>query len=192
MQYQPNTLRRSSQRTFITLEYQNYGKLCVTWFVRVFGFLQQVGLTFVPWHRGSFFVGKIFINARILQDPFLVGIPLIRVIRGAQDVSLYIHAWRPSKATSDLSKVYLSPSASFRQLLILSMHSGCLVQESLISRRTYQPWDETVNFMVSLFTNAQAKLSGSIGPSALPRVYQTLRITLITTNASTSMTVDGS
>ena len=119
MQYQPNTLRRSSQRTFITLEYQNYGKLCVTWFVRVFGFLQQVGLTFVPWHRGSFFVGKIFINARILQDPFLVGIPSIRVIRGAQDVSLYIHAWRPSKAMSDSSKVYFSPSASFCQLLIL-------------------------------------------------------------------------
>ena len=39
----------------------------------------------------------------------------------------------------DSSKVYLSPSASFRQLLILSMHSGRFIQVSLISRRTRQP-----------------------------------------------------
>ena len=48
-----------------------------------------------------------------LAGSFLVGIPLIRVSRGAQDVSLYIHAWRPSKAMSDSSKIYLSPLASF-------------------------------------------------------------------------------
>ena len=36
-----------------------------------------------PWHRGLFLVGKIFINARILRDPFLVGISLIRVSCGA-------------------------------------------------------------------------------------------------------------
>ena len=58
-------------------------------------------------------MGKIFINARILRDPFLVGIPSNRVSCGVQDVSLYIHAWGPSKATSDPSKVYLSSSASF-------------------------------------------------------------------------------
>ena len=82
---------------------------------------------------------KIFINAYILQDPFLVGIPSIRVSRGAQDVSLYIRVWGPSKAMSDPSKVYLSSSASFLQLLIPSMHSSHLVQESLISRHTRQP-----------------------------------------------------
>ena len=71
-------------------------------------------MTFVPWHKGLFLVGKIFINMRILRDPFLVGIPSIRVSRGAQDVSLYIHTWRPSKAMSNPSKVYLSPSDSFR------------------------------------------------------------------------------
>ena len=78
-------------------------------------------------------MGKIFINARILWDHFLVGIPSIRVSHGAQDVSLYIHVWGSSKATSNPSKVHLSPSASFRQLLILSMHSGRLIQVSLIS-----------------------------------------------------------
>ena len=82
-----------------------------------------MGLTSVPWHRGSFLIGKISINTRILRDPFLVGIPLIRVNHGVQDVSLYTHAWRPSKAMLDSSKVYLSSSASFRQLLIPSMHS---------------------------------------------------------------------
>ena len=99
------------------------------------GFLQQVGLTFVPWHEGFFLVEKIFITTHILRDPFLVGIPLIRVSREAQDVSLYIHAWRPSKAMSDSSRIYLSPLASFHQLLILSMHSGHLIQVSLILRR---------------------------------------------------------
>ena len=95
-----------------------------------------MGLTFIPWHRRLFLVGKIFIYVRILRDPFLVGIPSIRVSRGAQDVSLYIHARRLSKAMSDPSKVYLSPLASFHQLLIPSMYSGCLIQASLILRRT--------------------------------------------------------
>ena len=66
-----------------------------------------------------------------------------------------------------------------------------LFQASLISRCTRWPWGETVGFMV-LFMGAQAMSSGLLGSSALPWVYQTLRITLITTNASTSMTVDGS
>ena len=65
---------------------------------------------------------------RILRDPFLVGIPLIWVNCEAQDVSLYIHVWEPSKATSDPLKVYLSSSASFRQLLIPSMHSSRLIR----------------------------------------------------------------
>ena len=73
------------------------GKLCVPWFVRVLGFLQLVGLTFVPWHRWFFLVGKIFINAHILRNPFIVGIPSIRVNRGAQVVSLYTYLWSQSK-----------------------------------------------------------------------------------------------
>ena len=81
-------------------------------------------MTFVPWYREFFLIGKIFINMHILRDPFLVGIPSIRVSRGAQDVSLYIHAWGPNKATLDPSKVYLSPSASFHKLFSSSMHSS--------------------------------------------------------------------
>ena len=54
-------------------------------------------MTFVPSHKGFFLVGKIFINARILQNPFNVGIASIRVNRGAQDVSLYTYSWSPSK-----------------------------------------------------------------------------------------------
>ena len=85
---------------------------------------------------------KIFINAHILRDPFLVGIPSIRVSRGPQDVSLYIHVWGPSKATLDPSKVYLSPSASFCQLLILSMHSSHLIQGALVGLEVepLAPW----------------------------------------------------
>ena len=98
------------------------GELSIPWFMRVLGFLLLVGLIFIPWHRGLFLVGKIFINVCILWDPFLVGIPLIRVSHGAQDVSLYVHGWGPRKATSDPSKVYLSLSASFCQLFSLSMH----------------------------------------------------------------------
>ena len=56
------------------------------------GFYSSVELTSVPWQTRSFLVGKILINARILQDPFLVGILLIRVNHRAQDVSLYTHA----------------------------------------------------------------------------------------------------
>ena len=81
--------------------------------MRVLGFYSSIGLTSVPWHRRPFLVGKIFMNACILQDPFLVGIPLIRVNRGVQDVSLYTHVWSSSKAMSDPSEVYLSISASF-------------------------------------------------------------------------------
>ena len=77
------------------------------------GFYSNVELTFVPWRRGSFLVGMILSNTRIVQDLFLVGILLIKVNRGVQDVSLYTHAWGPSKALSDLSKVSLSPLASF-------------------------------------------------------------------------------
>ena len=84
-------------------------------------------------------MGKILINERILWDPFHVGVPLIRVSRGAQDVSLYIHAWGLSKATSNPSKVYPSPSTSFHQLFSPSIHPGRLIQASLISRRTYRP-----------------------------------------------------
>ena len=66
-------------------------------------------MTSVSWHRGPFLIGKIFINTHILQDPFLVGIPLSKVNCGAQDIFLYTHVWGPRKVMLDPSKVYLSP-----------------------------------------------------------------------------------
>ena len=46
-------------------------------------------MTFVSWRGGSFLVGKILINLRILRDLFLISVPLIRVNRKVQDISLY-------------------------------------------------------------------------------------------------------
>jgi len=82
-------------------------------------------LTSIYWQRGSFLVGKILINACILNDPFLIGIFLIRVNRGAQDVSLYTHAWRSSKAMLDPSQVSFSLLVSYLGVLVvLQMSSG--------------------------------------------------------------------
>ena len=66
-------------------------------------FIVSIELTFVSWWRRSFLVGKILINTRILRDPFLIGIPVIKVNHGVQDISLHRHSWRPSKAMLDPS-----------------------------------------------------------------------------------------
>ena len=128
-------------------------------------------MTFVTWLRGLFLVGKIFITTRILRDPFLVGIPLIRVSRGAQDVSLYIHAWRPSKAMSNSSNVYLSPSTSFRQLLFLSMHSGRLIQVSHPSTLWWNRWLYGV-----VVYKGTSKVVGLSGSSALLHVNEFINL----------------
>ena len=143
MWYRQNSLQRLSQKTFPTLECQSWGKLWGLW-----GFYSSVELTSVPWRRGPFLVGKILINTHILRDPFLIGILLIRVNRGEQDVSLYTHVWRPSNAMLDLSKVSLSPLASFCQLLISSRRSSRLIQVSLILRWRHQPWGGVVYFQI--------------------------------------------
>ena len=57
------------------------------------GGYSNVDLTFVYWWRRSFLIGKILINARTLQDSFLVGIPLIRVDCGIQEISLHSYPW---------------------------------------------------------------------------------------------------
>ena len=61
------------------------------------GFYINVGLTLVPWLRRCFLVGKKLFISRI-SNPFLVGVFLIRVKRGAQDISLYTYACRSSHA----------------------------------------------------------------------------------------------
>ena len=60
------------------------------------GFYSNVGLTLVPWLR-CFLVGKKLFISRI-SNPFLVGVFLIRVKGGAQDISLYTYACRSSHA----------------------------------------------------------------------------------------------
>ena len=47
----------------------------------------------MSWRGGSFLVGKILINLRILRDLFLIRVPLIRVNRKVQDISLYIYIY---------------------------------------------------------------------------------------------------
>ena len=135
-------------------------------------------MIFVPWHRGLFLVGKIFINTCILWDPFLVGIPLIRVSREAQDVSLYIHTWRPSKAMSDPSKVYLSPLASFHQLFIPSMHSSRLIQV-LLHLSTLRWNRQLYGVVVYECTSKVIGFIRTVSFASCEQVYQIFRITLI-------------
>ena len=79
------------------------GELRIPWFVKVLGFYSSVELTFVSWRRRSFLVGKILFNTHILRDPFLVEIPLIRINRTMQGISLHRYSWRPRQATLDSS-----------------------------------------------------------------------------------------
>ena len=88
--------------------------------MRVLGFYSSVELTFVSWQRRSFLVGKILSNARILRDPFLEEIPLIRVNRVMQGIFLHRYSWRPRQAMLGLSA--FSP----RQFLASSEISGQL------------------------------------------------------------------
>ena len=53
---------------------------------------------------------------------------MIRVKRGAQDISLNAYAWRPREATSASLRVRLSSSATFCQPLTLSTYSSRLIQ----------------------------------------------------------------
>ena len=61
------------------------------------GFYSNVGLTSVPWLRRCFLVREKLFIPRILRNPFLVGVFLIRVKCGAQDISLYTYACEPRK-----------------------------------------------------------------------------------------------
>ena len=71
-------------------------------------FYSSIELTFISWQRRSFLFGKILINTHILWDLFLIEIPVFRVNRGMQDISLYRPSWRPSKATLDPSNMQSS------------------------------------------------------------------------------------
>ena len=127
---------------------------------------------------------EILFNSRILQNPFLVGLPLIKVNPGAQDFSLYTHAWRPSKVMSDSLKVCLFPLASFCQLLIPSTYSSRFVQmfvnlkvQSLALR-----WNRRLCTRC-LFMDAQMRPTSSLRPSALPNMGEFINITKLPLSA---------
>ena len=74
---------------FTTLECQSWGKLCIPYFLGALGFYSSVESTFVSCLGRCFLMGKILINTRMLRDSSHVGIPLTRVDRGAQDISMW-------------------------------------------------------------------------------------------------------
>ena len=77
-----------SENFFTTLECQSRGKLCIPYFFRVLGFYNNVEPTFVSYLGRYFLMRKILINACILWDSSYVGIPLTKVNRGVQDISI--------------------------------------------------------------------------------------------------------
>ena len=88
------------------------------------GFYSSVGPKSMPWSRSSFLIGENLFNPCIFRNPFLVGVFLIRGKSGAQDISLYMHAWGPSKAMSDSLEIHISPSAYSLQLILFSLLSS--------------------------------------------------------------------
>ena len=78
---------------FLTiLECQNWGELCVLGQRGSWGFYSSRGLTSLPWFRSFFLIGvhiSVFCRILSLQET--------NTGYGAQDVSLYMHTWRPSQ-----------------------------------------------------------------------------------------------
>ena len=87
----------------------------------------------MPWSKSSFLIGENLFNPCIFRNPFLIGIFLIRGKRGVQDISLYTHAWRPSKATSDSLEIHISPSTYSLQLILFSLLSSAYCLQLTIS-----------------------------------------------------------
>ena len=104
---------------------------------RFWDFYSSVEPKSMPWSRSSFLIGENLFNPCIFRNPFLVGVFLIRGKHEAQDISLYTHAWRPSKATSDSPKIHISPSTYSLQLILFSLLSSAyylqLIAFSLLS-----------------------------------------------------------
>lgn len=112
----------------------------------------KVKVTFDVMAEGSFLVGKILINMRILQDPFLVRILLIKVNHGAQDVSLYTH----------ICGGQVRPCWTCQRPFSLHQLPCRLTQMSLSVEMESSAYD----IVVFISLNAQLKLTGSLGPSA--------------------------
>ena len=128
------------------------------------GFYSSVGPKSMPWSRSSFLIGENLFNPCIFRNPFLVGVFLIRGNSGAQDISLYMHAWGPSKAMSDWrwgpskamsnsSEIHISPSAYSLQLILFSLLSSAYYLQLTVSNllsSTYCAQDAAVKYGVEL------------------------------------------
>ena len=119
------------------------------------GFYSSVGPKSKPWSRSSFLIGENLFNPCIFRNPFPVGVFLIRGKRGAQDIFLYTHAWRPSKAMSDSSEIHISPSVYSFQLTVFSLLSPTYylqltVFNLLYPRCSRQVWGGAVDFTTKL------------------------------------------
>ena len=73
----PNTLQRSSQNVFTTLECQSWGELCVPVFQGLWVFIVAQNRISLTCATSLFPIGKIFINVRIFQNPPYARILLI-------------------------------------------------------------------------------------------------------------------
>ena len=111
---------------FTTLECQSWGKLCISGFVRVLGFLQQQRVNILSLSQKSFPYRSL--HEHIQRNPFLVGVLLISTKRETQDISLYMQTWRASKATSGSSAsptpfsfIGVNYPSSLTKVLLLAM-----------------------------------------------------------------------
>ena len=83
----------------ITLECQSWVNYAYLDLWGSWGFYSSVVLASVPWLRRCFLVGERLFISRILRNPFLVGVFLIRAKCGAQDISLYTLCVRTTQET---------------------------------------------------------------------------------------------
>ena len=74
---------------------------------------------------------SVFFGILSLEESFL-----INTKRGAQDISLYMHTWRPSKVTSGLSA---SPTTSLESLASPTPLSGLLALPTPLSGSSASP-----------------------------------------------------
>ena len=122
---------------------------------RFWGFYSSVEPKSMPWSRSSFLIGENLFNLCIFRNPFLVGVFLIRGKHGAQNISLYTHAWRPSKAMLDSSEIHISPSTYSLQLILFSLLSPAYylqltIFSLLCPRCNRQVWGGAVDFTTRL------------------------------------------
>ena len=82
------------------------GKLCVPWFVRVLGLLQQFRVDLSSLDQKSFPYRSLL--GRIWRDPFLIGILLNSTKHGGKYISLYMQSWVASNPVSR-SSTYPTP-----------------------------------------------------------------------------------